>query len=392
MRPQKVRLAIVTTHPIQYNAPLFQLLSLRDNIDILIFYTWGEAGGKIYDPDFGHSREWDVPLLDGYRYRFVENRAKAPGSHHFWGIVNPSLIAEITAWRPDALLVYGWSFHSHLSCLRHFKNKIPVFFRGDSTLLDEDGSLKTAVRRAFLRWVYRHVDVAFYAGLSNKAYFEKHGLRPSQLVRVPHAVDNRRFETIQPAQEAEVRDWRQSLGFAETDFVVLFAGKLEKKKDPGFLLALAERVVDSRIRFLLVGNGKLEKALKRVDTGGRVLFLDFQNQSKMPLVYRMGNVFILPSRGPGETWGLSANEAMHCGLPVILSGKVGGAVDLVKQGENGLVFQPGDVEGVASYLQKLSLDPEFYRKSCEKSRELVRNFSLERLPGLIEKAILERIN
>ncbi len=87
------RLAIITTHPIQYNAPLFKLLSKRNNISIKVFYTWGEAVlQKKYDPGFGKTIEWDIPLLEGYEYTFVENTAKKPGSHHFSGIDNPRLI------------------------------------------------------------------------------------------------------------------------------------------------------------------------------------------------------------------------------------------------------------------------------------------------------------
>ncbi|MCB0710584.1 MAG: glycosyltransferase family 1 protein, partial [Chitinophagaceae bacterium] len=68
------RLAIITTHPIQYNAPLFQLLAQRENIAIKVFYTWGDTVLKEkYDPGFQKNIEWDIPLLEGYDYAFVEN-------------------------------------------------------------------------------------------------------------------------------------------------------------------------------------------------------------------------------------------------------------------------------------------------------------------------------
>ena len=168
------RLAIVTTHPIQYNAPLFELLSQRKKITIKVFYTWGETViEKKYDPGFGKVIEWDIPLLDGYDYEFAENIANDKGSHHFKGIDNPHIIEAIEQFKPDAVLVYGWSFKSHLKIMRHFKNKVPVLFRGDSTLLDERGLLSSLKRNLFLRWVYRHVDVALYVGKNNFDYFRK---------------------------------------------------------------------------------------------------------------------------------------------------------------------------------------------------------------------------
>jgi hypothetical protein len=92
-------------------------------------------------------------------------------------------------------LLYGWSFKSHLKCLQHFHKKIPVFFRGDSTLLDEPAgfSLRKTMRRLFLKWVYRHVDTAFYTGTNNKKYFLAHGLKDDELIFAPHAVDITRF-------------------------------------------------------------------------------------------------------------------------------------------------------------------------------------------------------
>ena len=83
-----IKLAIVTTHPIQYNAPVFQRLSKRGNISIRVFYTWGEQVMKSkFDPGFGKIVSWDIPLLEGYGFEFVFNKAKHPGSNHFFGII-----------------------------------------------------------------------------------------------------------------------------------------------------------------------------------------------------------------------------------------------------------------------------------------------------------------
>src|SRR4051794_15532166 len=126
------KVAIITTHPVQYNAPLFHCLATRGNILPKVFYTWGvQAKGKVFDPGFGQNREWDIPLLDGYDYEFMTNAARIPGSHHFNGIINPDLIDKIEAYHPSAILVFGWAYQSHLKAMRYFSRKIPVLFRGD---------------------------------------------------------------------------------------------------------------------------------------------------------------------------------------------------------------------------------------------------------------------
>ena len=144
------KLAVVTTHPIQYHVPwLIRLAEL--NIAIKVFYTWEQSEiGNIYDPGFGQHIRWDIPLLEGYEYEFVKNTARRPGVHHFQGIVNPDLVGKIETWAPDGLLVIGWNYHSHLKCLRYFHQKLPIYFRGDSVLLHERTGWRKLFRRLFL--------------------------------------------------------------------------------------------------------------------------------------------------------------------------------------------------------------------------------------------------
>lgn len=347
------RLAIITSHPIQYNAPWFKLLNQTGKVNIKVFYTWGQTGhGAKYDPGFGKVIEWDIPLLEGYDYEFVENVSPDPGSHHYKGIINPGLIERIQSWNPDALLVFGWSFKSHLKCLRFFHKKIPVLFRGDSTLLNEEKGIKKIARRIFLRWVYRHVDYALYAGINNKKYFQAHGLSENRLVFAPHAIDNERFSNGDVEYEQQANQWRRELGIDDEDIVVLYAGKLETVKNPALILKIAAAITHPRLKFVIVGNGHLAAELRQTATADkRIHFLEFQNQNRMPLVYRLGDIFILPSKS--ETWGLAINEAMACSRPVIASDKVGCAVDLIHPHKNGLIFPNGSHKECVSFLTTL---------------------------------------
>lgn len=323
----------MSSHPVQYNAPLFALLAKQTSFELMVFYTWGkEAIGPKYDPDFMRVVNWDIPLLNDYQYTFCENKAKKPGSNHFFGIINPNLIQQITDWGADIIWVWGWGFYSHLQILRHFKGKLPIWFRGDSTLLDESKgfSLKKMARRIFLTWIYRHVDKVFYVGTHNKSYFTIHGVKSFQLVYAPHAVDNQRFAFNIEGQEAKIEKLRLQCNINQKDTVFLYAGKLEPKKNPFFILQLANYMKGDQFKFIIVGNGVLEDQLKiAASVDGRISFLDFQNQSTMPTLYRLASFFILPSVGPGETWGLALNEALASGIPIIASDKCGGAVDLI---------------------------------------------------------------
>lgn len=386
---QTPRLAILATHPVQYNAPWFRLLAKRGQINVKVFYTWGRGGiEKKYDPAFCQEIDWDIPLMEGYPYEFLKNTAKRPGSHHFRGIRNPTLISQIENYRPDALLVIGWAFQSHLSCMRYFKGRVPIFFRGDSTLLDEQNGWRTVVRRLVLQRIYRLVDKAFYVGTQNKAYFEAHGLKKSQLISAPHAVDNERFGAA-VGRNKEIAEFRKHCGISSSSFVLLFAGKLEPKKNPFFLLDLAKKLKDPSFAFLIIGNGILEIELREAaKEDGRIKFLPFQNQSVMPVVYASSNVLVFPSKGPGETWGLAVNEAMACGLPVAVSARAGGAVDLVK--ENGIIFEEGAVDKVAAFVQTLT-NASAYQSAREASFCHIQNFSFQQLALAVEQTVIHTI-
>jgi glycosyltransferase involved in cell wall biosynthesis len=386
----KKRLAIITTHPIQYNAPLFRCLSERGIVEVMVFYTWGSAVLQSkYDPGFGMIVNWDVPMLQGYDFRFLDNVAKRPGSDHFKGIDNPDIVREIDAWKPDLLLVYGWNFKSHLKILKHYKGRIPVWFRGDSTCLDDRGMARFIVRGLALGAIYRYVDKAFYTGICNKEYFKKAYVKEGKLVLAAHAVDNDFFQDPAGSYERRSREWRMELGIGENAVVFLFAGKLEKKKSPFLLLEVFKSggfAVDSHLVF--AGNGELESSLRASVGKDRVHFIGFQNQSVMPAVYRVGDVFVLPSGGPGETWGLSINEAMACGRPVIASDKCGGTADLIQNGVNGYSFVAGSAEDLKSKMFLFLQDREKLRQMGRASLAHIQNFTLTRLAQAIEQTAL----
>jgi glycosyltransferase involved in cell wall biosynthesis len=378
-----MRLAIVTTHPVQYYAPVFKLLAQRNIITINVFYTWGKGAMDKYDPGFDKVVSWDIPVLDGYPHQWLTNSAPDPGSHHFQGIITPYAIEQIAAWKPDAILVFGWAYNSHLKILRHFKGKLPVFFRGDSTLLDEAVNIKSILKTIFLKWIYKHVNHAFYVGQNNKAYFTKYGLKQSQLSFAPHAVDNDRF-----AEPVAKNDLREKLGINQEDVLILFAGKLEDKKDPMLLLDAFLSINKTNLHLLFVGSGPLKKQLLHKAKGfDNIHFIDFQNQTKMPLVYQACDVFCLPSKGPGETWGLAVNEAMACSKVIVVSDKVGCAADLAGP-DNGVIFKSGDKSGLAEILQILTADRNKLITMGLHSASLIKNYNFTAIANAIEYQML----
>ncbi len=349
----KPKVAIITSHPIQYNAPMFRLLTERGHLDARVFYSWGTSVlENKFDPGFGKVIEWDIPLLEGYEYEFLRNISGDPGTSHFNGIINPDLVERVDAFNPDAILVYGWSFKSHFQALRHYHGKKPVIFRGDSTMLARRPFMKRLSRNLFLKWLYGHVDYALYVGTNNYEYYKTLGMQDNQLFYAPHAIDNERFSKTESQVPETATSYRKNLGIPEDKIVFLYAGKLESNKAVDTLMkAFVLSGLAGTAELVIVGNGKMEAAYKEeFESKPGIHFMGFQNQSVMPALYRMADVYILPSEGPEETWGLAVNEAMASARPAIVSDRCGCARDVIVHGITGYVFRAGDLEGLTETL------------------------------------------
>lgn len=348
------RLAIVTSHPIQYYAPWFRHLATVANIRV--FYLWDFGITEQADQGFQQVVQWDIPLLSGYDYEFVQNVSSAPGTYHFWGLQNPTLIDQVKAFQPDAVLMMNYNYASLYRFLWQWNSDwAPLLFRGDSHRLIPTSGLKATLRREVISQIYRKFSACLYVGKANYEYLRFHRVPAERLFFSPHAIDNQRFMSqIETAHETAI-DWKHALGIPAATSVILFAGKLEAKKRPLDLLQAFVKANLPNVALLFVGAGQLESEL-RSQAPPNVYFAPFQNQSLMPRTYAIADLFVLPSYGAWETWGLAINEAMCLARPVVVSSHVGCAQDLVTPFENGLLFAAGDTDALAACLREAFSD------------------------------------
>jgi glycosyltransferase involved in cell wall biosynthesis len=338
------RIAFVVSHPIQYLVPLYQKLAGRDDVEIKVFFTWHAGERAVDDPGFGRPIEWDIPLTEGYAFERVPNVAFAPGTSKFLGLRNPVLLQRVMSWQPDVVHINGWAWLSHLQLLHALKKRgVPTLFFGDSHLLDGNTTgPRWWIKSAVLRQVYSWPTACLFAGSANRAYFEIFGVPPQRLYPCPHAIDVGRFAEPAAQREDEAARWRSELGIAADRKMLLFAGKFEPKKRPTELMRAVVRLPDPSLVLVMAGSGALQGEIDAIAATdpARFRILPFQNQSRMPTVYRLGDIFVLPSAF-GESWGLAVNEALACGRPVIVSDRVGCAADTV-DASCGRIFRSND--------------------------------------------------
>jgi glycosyltransferase involved in cell wall biosynthesis len=172
---------------------------------------------------------------------------------------------------------------------------------------------------------------------------------------------------------------RRDLGLPPVGFVAVFVGRLAPEKAPEVLLDAWESILrePSSQKLLFVGDGQkrsdLENRIKTRRLGDSVLLSGRVDNVEDYLM--AADVFVLPSVTEGMS--LALLEAMGAGLPVVAS-RVSGTVDVIKDGENGLLFDSGDRHGLARCLNALMGSPRLRARLGRQARETVeKEFSFE---------------
>ena len=386
MRPY--RLLVLSSHPIQYQAPVHRALAAHPAIDLTVLFC-SEWGVKSYrDPGFGRDVQWDVPLLDGYRSTFLRNWSLRPGLNRFWGLLNPGVVRWIVNQHYDAVLVYGWSRATNLMAIgAAFATNMPVLLRGETNLLNSLSSFKKGLKSAVLKPLFAATSGFLSIGRHNSEFYGAWGVPMQKIHLAPYSVDNEYWLAQATKFSGHKSQLKCDLGFGPGTPIILFSGKLISMKRPLDLLQAFESVskkLPSGLVFL--GDGQLRGQLEAYVRDRRltnVKFVGFKNQTELAPYFAMSDVFVLPSGF--EPWGLVLNEALCFGLPVIASDKVGATGDLVQHGINGFVYSAGDVAALTARLEELLGNPTLRHSAGQASGKLIQKWGIPQIvEGVLE--------
>jgi glycosyltransferase involved in cell wall biosynthesis len=396
----KVRLAYLVSHPIQYQAPMLRRIAQEPDIDLTVFFGSDFSVRDYKDEGFGVGVKWDVPLLDGYLHEFlpVLRDSSSPGA---WSPLNYGIFSRLRGSRGvagfDVLWVHGYSSVNTIQAMLAAKALgIPVLVRAEPWLGDrERGGPRLLAKRLFFKVLRRLIDGALPIGTLNAAYWRHYLGEDFPLHQMPYAVDNQYFRSrCLEAREGRAA-LRNELGLDSARPVILFASKLQSRKRCADLLAayinLSQGPGEEPHPYLvIVGDGEERAALERqaAESGLEgVRFCGFRNQSELPRFFDMATVFVLPSRH--EPWGLIVNEVMNAGRAVVVSDDVGCQPDLVEDGVEGCVFRAGDVAALTHALRKVLATPETAVAMGQRALEKIESWNFEEDVRGLRRAIAQ---
>ncbi len=385
MTPSTHRLAILASHVIQYQAPLYQALARDARFDLTVLFC-SRAGAESYqDRELGVDVRWDTPLLEGYRHVFLRNLSpSAPGRP--WSAVNPGLVAHLWRERYDAVVVPGYAVASYwLAYLGAWLSATPVFFRGEAVLRPGRPAPLRLLKRLLVGVLLRGTAACLSIGTQSRAFYRAFGVPDERIYFAPYAVDHALFEGESERWRVRRDELRRELGLPPGAVVVLFVGKLVPRKRPLDLLEALTRL-DERFRLVFVGEGPLRAEIERRGRPTtRVTLAGFRNQSELPRFYAAADVFALPSEH--EVAPLVLNEAMCAALPLVVSDAVPSAPDMVEPGTNGAIYRCGDTEALASALSYMARRPEELAAMGLRSREKARGRGLDVVASSLDAAL-----
>ncbi|MBK8091121.1 MAG: glycosyltransferase family 4 protein [Verrucomicrobiaceae bacterium] len=387
-----MKVAYFLSHPIQYQTPMLREF-VAAGLDVVTVYGDVSTAGAYFDRDYQQVISWEKPLLEGYPHEVLE----APTWENWpWAWKK---VAEV--WlkrcRPNVVWVHGWGTAFALGALMAAHAcGVPILLRGETHLRClKPGILWHWLHRAVLSRVFTQVDQFLAIGSANREFYRSYGVAEDRISLVPYVTDNEHFQRACLAAAAGREEFRRSLGLEQGRPVLLFIGRLSWEKNLPTLfeamrLLQQELPQESRPILLIGGEGPFSKeirALAAERAGEDVRFLGFTQQSRLPALFDVSDALVLPSSI--EPWGMVVNEAMNAGLPLILSDRVGSWDDLLRHGENGVVFETMNPRSLADAIRRVTGDPAFAERAGRASLRCVNQwgpaFAAQGLREALEK-------
>ena len=332
------KVAYLITHPIPYQSSLMRELSKSKKFNFKVFYCSKITLSNYKDIEMNKNINWNFDLLSGYEYKFLKSFFDYSVPSFFLPI-NYGLIYQLKKDKFDYILIHGHA---------RFYNLLIIIFSkliGIKVLLRSESNNQHSKRKLLSKLTLKFIDIFIYKYLAigslNKDYYISKGIKNNKIQMMYYTVDNDYFQKFKIDSVMKKKFLTNNHLFNKKIF--LFAAKFIERKNLIFFLNVYLNILKKNLDFkskahlLLIGDGELKNDVLKIikKNKNEITYLGFIDQKKIPFFYHISDIFVIPSKV--ENWGLTVNEAMCCGLPIIASNKVGSAYDLLDN-KNSFIF------------------------------------------------------
>ncbi len=380
------KLAIISTHPIQYQVPLFKILKKR-GVKFKVFFAskHGVRKNKV-DPEFLKKIKWDTDfnLLKGFKSKFSKiQKYNVNDFRLYFSKIEKELFKE----NFEYILILGWSNIHYLRAIYFaIKNHIKIILRVETNLNSQNNYIKKIIKKLILKYFFSKVSYFLSIGKLNKKFYISHGVKQNKILPAPYFVDNSFF-----GKELSKNLIKKELKIKNKK-IVLFVGKLIERKNPFEFLKLVNLNKNNlNFHFIIIGDGILKKKCADYIKSNKlknVSLVGFINQKKLREYYKISNLLVITSFY--ETWGLTINEAFASNLPVICSENCGAASDLVVNGKTGFTYKTGDINYLNKKTKLILNNKKLSLELVNNIKKKIKNYSLTFTTNSICKILNEK--
>ncbi|MDJ1185073.1 glycosyltransferase family 4 protein [Roseofilum casamattae] len=390
MTSDKKRVLLVSSQPIQNPASL-RLMAKHPKLDILVAYcSLPEAklhGASLKNnPEYITKSVFDIPLLDGYPWKYIPNRSPVPNLDRAFGLINPGLVKLVKEF--DCCVVYGHNYVTFWMAIAAAKLAgKPLILSTDATYIEpiSGGNWKIPIKKKVLPFLYNQVsDAVLVLSTASKEFIHSLGVAKDRIFITPYVVDN--DVIAETARNCDRQAMRSQWNIPEDATVAVFCAKFIPRKRPQDAIAAFAAANIPNSYLVMVGDGPLADELKtqakQLNIHDKVRFLGLVKYSHLPEVYAASDVLAFSSEY--EPYGLPVNEAMICGIPVVASDRIGATRDLVEEGKTGFTYPCGDTATLAAIFQQILTQPERLRDMGKAAKTRMETWSPhENVEGLV---------
>ena len=384
MKNRKV--AFLTEVPASYRNPLFEKLSQRQDLSIEVIYCVPEQCDTRWWKQ--EAKNYPYKVLPGFAYPLV-------GRGVFVLKINPGIWNQLSKGDYDAVIIGGYIQPTmQLAILWCLLYKVPYILWSESHHLTPRPILIYLLKWPLVNFSVRNAAAFLSTGSESRDYLISYGAKRTKVFLFPNNPDVRTLIEDSLSYRKDIQKLRQELNIFGSPLII-YSGRLIGHKDIQTLLIafqLVQRQIP-QVGLVIVGEGPLRRSLENLSGKlklSNVYFAGFVQPKDLVKYYSCADIFVLPSSY--EPWGVVVLEAMSCGLPVVVSDKVGCARDLVYPNRNGFIFSAKNIPGLSSAITKLCQDPQLRREMASYSREIALkwdyDFSISQLMQALKIAVV----
>ena len=386
----KLRIALVVSHPIGNFCPQYASFAENKAIDLKVFFGSMLGYKKYIDPYFKKEVSWGNLYLDQFPHEFLNGDAVLMPEKN---LDAPSLDAALNDFAPDLVIVYGYfqQLQKRASTWAK-KNARPIAYISDTEMRQKRSWVKEILKYPFLRNYFSSIRFFLTVGDANEAFYKKHGVNASQLLRMHFPIDVKHYRKEFGNHQVLRQQTRNKYHVTEEDIVLSVVGKLVAWKNQDHLIDALQVLEEKNIvlQLFIIGSGEMqrnweEKALDLKKS--KVHFTGFVPIDQLPAYYAATDIYVHPASV--EPHSIAISEAIYMGCPVITSNTSGsyGASDDVQEGKNGFVYPFGDIKSLCVCIEKLVADKKLRSAFSAYSHHLGMAFQQQAHAGIIDDLV-----